>query len=787
MEYIVSSSQQQKIATYIKAKLGKNLFLVEAEDREIGSLQSKVQWIEPNFELGLGYTFWHDLGELGEEKIILVTVGKYFLAPDMHYIYDMENEIWKEQPLPKQRAIWIHCYSTSGKSDASQCLKGIRRLQKLAKSLERPLIIVGQVNPVDAYFRKHSRLKQQLENQLASDQIVILQKEAMGEKSFERRHYIRSLTKIFFSRASAEKLQLQIKEWLRYQSNPHYFERMPHNRQTLYQDSFYEFIPENQKLYMPLSPFDKETCEYYEGLGVTVICLSKKYIILYDEKQKLDGLIDQLADRIYPNYEAAILSRAPIDRRMINSNSNGGGINQTLRYKGENVYIGIISQTGIDYTKDFLRTSSGESRIAQYWVQQEANEGVVYTKEQINEALASDMPENIVPLQREENYTTTILGLVGGKIGTYEAIATQAEFLVAQVNEAPSVLQRIYGGNTANPGILMPDMVIAAYHMLEVAQIANKPLVLIIPYNTNLSAHDGTSVYEQILGTLAMKQSCTLVAPTGEEANKNHHQTMADSGNFVPNVYLQAGEKSESLLGVVYMKNTLQEPITLYPPNDSEKSIRLDEKGVYNLRSGTVYTTGLQNDYQNGARMVRFRIENMNTGRWRIERIPSPEYSTARIDIWLAQETLNPYVTLSPSSPFVTLGSNSAIRNLVGVGSYDSENLVVLASSGRGYDWNGIVEPLCVTQGKKEIIIGGVSSGYEVSGTIVSAAFLAGAMAVIYDKWFKESEEPYANSLIMQNYILSNLTQQTGVTYPNPSQGYGIFDLRMLEDILNRT
>ena len=73
----------------------------------------------------------------------------------------------------------------------------------------------------------------------------------------------------------------------------------------------------------------------------------------------------------------------------------------------------------------------------------------------------------------------------------------------------------------------------------------------------------------------------------------------------------------------------------------------------------------------------------------------------------------------------------------------------------------------------------------QVEGTAVAMSLLAGVVATIYNKWQVELGAPYANTLIMRNMILSHMTQLTGVSYPNPSQGYGIFDLESLPKLIN--
>ena len=85
--------------------------------------------------------------------------------------------------------------------------------------------------------------------------------------------------------------------------------------------------------------------------------------------------------------------------------------------RGEGVIIAIID-TGIDYTNPVFIRPDGTSKILSIWDQtintgptyQEANFGTIYSREQINQALASDDPLSIVPSMDENGHGTMLAG-----------------------------------------------------------------------------------------------------------------------------------------------------------------------------------------------------------------------------------------------------------------------------------------------------------------------------------------------------------------------------------------
>ena len=77
---------------------------------------------------------------------------------------------------------------------------------------------------------------------------------------------------------------------------------------------------------------------------------------------------------------------------------------------------------GIDYTNSLFRYADGSSRIARIWDQsiQDGTPpmgilyGAEYTREQINEALATENPYEIVPSRDENGHGTFLAGVTCG-------------------------------------------------------------------------------------------------------------------------------------------------------------------------------------------------------------------------------------------------------------------------------------------------------------------------------------------------------------------------------------
>ena len=94
---------------------------------------------------------------------------------------------------------------------------------------------------------------------------------------------------------------------------------------------------------------------------------------------------------------------------------------QPLELTGRRVTIGFID-TGIRYENEVFRTAGGQSRITAIWDQTiQSGEppagfeyGTEYTREQIDEALASDNPLQIVPSTDTIGHGTAIASVAAG-------------------------------------------------------------------------------------------------------------------------------------------------------------------------------------------------------------------------------------------------------------------------------------------------------------------------------------------------------------------------------------
>jgi hypothetical protein len=691
----------------------------------------------------------------------------------------------------------ISCYSETDSITAADYIKCVRYLSNLATEHQMPIIIYGSFHVPSERYR-YRALAYKIANTylekmngvliVKADKRTVCKYYAPLKQSFE----VYADHVIYLEDSPKEAIKRAL-PFLHVSRDTSRFKKIyKHNRieGALYEDIFYSLIPENEKIYVLLNSGNYKKPEYYEELGIQAIRLLDDYSMLYAEKSLFNDYEKQLKVQIAPQYHMPILSYQLCSERFIQRTGPVSLTPPDISHKGRGIYIGIVGVDGVDYTSKVLRSEDGASRIACIWEQIEGDKGTYYLKEQISAALATDNPTEQIPISDFQGLTTPLLGIAGGlsEEESYRGVATEAEFLVAKINRAPESLQRIYGGMPSENAVLMADALIGMIKLITFAHENRRPLVLCMPFNGNIDSHDGSFTLSQVMLGMAEWPYLTIVLPVGDEGDKEHHYSITGKpeGTQVVNIIVE--EPGQNVVGVVYQNFSTIRKATLYPPQATAvEAINLKREGITNIAGGTtIYSNGERINFSNGAREMLFRINNPRVGEWRLE-IELEEGVESKIEMWISQQELNAHTTLSPSQSFMTVGSTANINHMMTVGGYDRDNMIVLRSSGRGYSWDGEVQPLFLTHSTGIVAPCKKGEWISLTNTLAAAGIMAGAVAVLYQKFVEERVFPFPNTLVMNRIILDEVEQFAGVEYPNPSQGYGIFELSALQRLLAKS
>ena len=791
-----NSSYFRQYTTHIQ-RLSLDHSILEIQEKHMAWLRELVKYAEPDFEILLRNQVLKKDGFLLEEglPVIFVYIGGKKTTVKVDAYYNIKRQMLEKNGshFSESGIKSIHCYSEEDKMTAIDYMKCIHYLKEKGRQWHSPIIIYGDIEIPDEKYR-YRALTYKIISQYVKEMNGVLITRTSNKEAAKYYRSSEEAFEVYHNHILYEEIDFEstIQKVLSFWDKSHNTFNMKDlhaafNRQTpLYNDAFYQSIPPEQMIYVVPSYGSYKSVQYYADMGITAVDVAEDYRVLYAPRNVFDTHSEVLKGEVTPQYQMPILSAGLYSGNEVSKLEPYNLVTEELAYKGEGVYIGLVGIDGVDYTNEVLRTPEGKTRIACIWEQEEAGEGRFYYREEIDEALISDDPSGMVPTSENSGITTALLGIAGGKSTNkgYRGIATEAEFLVAKINPAPSVMQEIYGGVPNERAVLLPDILIGFVKLRRFATANRRPIVFCIPYNSNIDTHDGTFILNNVIEYIGERPGITVVVPAGEEADKMHHATISGKQSEMNTIGIKVDRSSQNVVGIICQKVSTIKNIRLETPADVQtESVDLKNSAVTRLGQGAeVYSSGTHINFSNGTLQMLFRINNPQTGEWKLQMALDPTVESL-IDIWISQQELNPYITLNPFNPLKTVGSTACI-GIIGTGAYNRESMVVIRSSGRGFSWNNQVRPRLVTDANN--IVGPYKKDRWVSitGTLPAASIMAGVAATLYSKFIKEGMFPLPNTLVMDSILLGGLRQFEGVEYPNPSQGYGIFVRESLEPLL---
>ena len=185
-----------------------------------------------------------------------------------------------------------------------------------------------------------------------------------------------------------------------------------------------------------------------------------------------------------------------------------------LGNRGRGTLIGIVD-TGIDYTNPLFRYSDGSTRIVGLWDQSipagadavpsgvpayyelsGASYGTEFTREQINEALASDSPLDLVPSTDTNGHGTFLAGIAAGTSlpeQDFTGAAPECELVVVKLKQAKRYLRDFYLVSQDADAYQENDIMMGIKYLRVAAFRLSRPLIILIALGSNLGSHEGTS------------------------------------------------------------------------------------------------------------------------------------------------------------------------------------------------------------------------------------------------------------------------------------------------------
>ena len=446
---------------------------------------------------------------------------------------------------------------------------------------------------------------------------------------------------------------------------------------------------------------------------------------------------------------------------------------------GKGTIVGFLD-TGIDYTHPAFINADGTTRIE--YIYDLSLGGAVYSKAQINEALNTENPYDIVPSRDDVGHGTHVAGIAcaGGNISSkYYGVAPESSIIMVKVARGLFTLST--------------EIMKGIKFLIDKSKELNMPLAINISLSTNDGAHNGSSLLEQYISTVSTLERVTIVIAAGNEGEAAHHV----GGNLegINEIFFNVSSDESTVVLNLYKSLLPSVSIELISPSGgSTGEIAVKEgfqEGAIGNSRYSIYLTGPKPFDVSGeiGIIIRGINEYITPGQWKISLRKLNNYD-GTFDMWLPiSEGLNINTKFVNPVVYNTLGIPATVRNVISVGSYNYLVDTISPFTGRGQIFEGqYIKPDIVAPGEGIYSAIPNRSFDKKTGTSMATPQVTGAAALMMQWGIVNRNDPYLYGERLKYFLmLGSKKGRRDISYPDPSWGYGELCLRDSFNILSQT
>ena len=506
---------------------------------------------------------------------------------------------------------------------------------------------------------------------------------------------------------------------------------------------------------------------------------------------------DTDVDKVVNNIETYTINLYPLVLGLLGSQDlRASGILQVqqqpfLNLKGSGVLLGFID-TGIDYTQSAFRYEDGSSKILSIWDQtiRSGNSpegypyGTEYGTEQLNQALRSQNPREIVPHVDTVGHGTFLASIAGSREpGEYLGAAPDAEIIAVKLKGArPFDRARFLVPPEQENAYSSDDFMMGVQYIVDKANELHKPVAICMSVGTNSGGHDGFLPFGGYMSRISSIIGVAVCGAAGNEGQAGHHT----HGKFTAagesqNIEIKVGGQLEDFYVTVWNSATDRISVSIKSPT-GEQIARVP------ARSGTKFTSKLileratvTIEYlfpieRSSAQVTRILFMSATPGIWTIT-VHADAILDGTYHSWLPMTGLvHPDTVFLAPTPNYTIVTPGNALGVITSGAYNSRDNSFAPFSSQGPSRMSQILPDLTAPG---VDVSGIYPGGTgvMSGTSVSAAITAGACALMLQWGIVDKNDTSLDSYRIRANLVAGCERDPNVDYPNNQWGYGRLNL----------
>ena len=464
-----------------------------------------------------------------------------------------------------------------------------------------------------------------------------------------------------------------------------------------------------------------------------------------------------------------------------------------LNLRGQGTIIAIID-TGIDYTNPVFRNADGTTRIISIWDQSIESEnypqnfwyGTQYSSDDINRALQSQNPFEIVPSRDEIGHGTILAGVAaGGEVPdqNFSGVAPDSQIIVVKLKQIKEILRNFYVVPPDVPCYQENDIMWAIQYVVDMARSQGKPISICLGIGNSLGSHSGRGNLGNLLTVGGNFPGVVINIAAGNEGTaRRHFFTEIDPAIGYATMELNVGENEPGFIMELWGKIPSIYSVDILSPTGEFVPRIAPTLRVSREISFVFEQTQITLDYQlvegtTGDQVIVFRFRKPTTGIWRFQVYGRGDLSGA-FHVWLPMTGfISDNTFFTQSNPYTTITVPGNVQEPITVTAYNPDNNNLYTNASRGYTSTNVIKPEFAAPGVN-IQAPSTDGGFiTVTGTSIATAHTTGIAAMVLEWGIVRENYLGIDTPEVKKFLIRGATRNPNLTYPNQDWGYGILDV----------